>query len=119
MISGKMSDSAILKELGQRLRRERLNRNLTQADLAEKSGIGRRTLIKAEAGEVTTLATLVAILRGLELIGQLDQLVPEPSLSPVQLAQLQGRARQRASKPRGQKTTESPKKTRRKWQWKN
>lgn len=96
----KMSDKAILEGIGQRLRRIRLNRNMTQIDLAKQAGIGRRTLQKAEDGEATTLETLVAILRGLGMVSQLDQLLPEPPASPVQLAQLQGQVRQRASKKR-------------------
>lgn len=97
MTSATRSDDEILRELGERLRRERLNRNLTQAHLAEEAGIARRTLQKAEEGEVTTLATLVAILRGLGLLSQLENLLPEQTLSPVQLARMQGRERQRAS----------------------
>jgi putative transcriptional regulator len=92
-----MSDAAVLEEIGRRLRRVRLNRNVTQADLAKQAGIGRRTLQKAEDGQVTTLETLVAILRGLGSLSQLDQFLPEPPLSPVQLAQLKGKTRQRAS----------------------
>ena len=108
-----MSDSAILQELGRRLRRERLNRNLTQARLAELTGLGRRTIVKVERGDVTTLATLVAVLRGLEALDQLDLLLPEPSLSPVQLAKLDGRRRKRATS-----TKRSPSKEgRRPWTW--
>jgi putative transcriptional regulator len=92
-----MSDAAVLAEIGRRLRRVRLSRNVTQADLAKQAGIGRRTLQKAEDGQVTTLETLVAILRGLGLLSQLDQFLPDPPPSPVQLAQLQGETRQRAS----------------------
>ena len=106
-----MSDATILEEIGRRLRRVRLNRNLTQADLAKQAGIGRRTLQKAEDGEVTTLETLVAILRGLRLLSQLDQFLPEPPPSPVQLAQHQGQTRQRASGIRkGDKQTSD-------WHW--
>ena len=105
------SDAAILAEIGQRLRRARLNRNLPQADLARLAGVGRRTLQKAEEGEVTTLETLVAILRGLGLLSQLDQFLPEPPPSPVQLARLQGQTRQRASgRRKSDKTTGD-------WKW--
>jgi transcriptional regulator with XRE-family HTH domain len=95
-----MSDAAILKEFGARLRRVRLNRNLTQSQLAERAGIGRRTIQKAEDGEVTTLATVIAMLRGLDLLSQLDKFLPEPPLSPTQLARMQGRKRRRASNRR-------------------
>ena len=95
----RMSTPAILAELGQRLRSHRLNLNLTQAEVATRAGIGRRTLVKAEAGGVTTLETLVSILRGLGRLEQLDAFLPTPPLSPVQLAQNEGRVRQRASSP--------------------
>jgi putative transcriptional regulator len=106
-----MSDAAILGEIGRRLRRERLNRNLTQAELAKRIGVGRRTLQNSEDGEVTTLATLVAILRGLDLLGQLDKFIPDPPLSPIQLAKLQGRRRQRASREGSRKTGTAQ------WKW--
>ncbi|MEQ8212171.1 MAG: helix-turn-helix transcriptional regulator [Lacipirellulaceae bacterium] len=107
----KLSDDAILQEIGERLKRARLNRNLTQQSLASKAGIGRRTLQKAEDGQVTTLETLVAILRGLGLISELNSFLPETPLSPVQLVKLQGKTRKRAS---GKRKTEKAKKS---WKW--
>lgn len=107
----KMSDAAVLQELGERLRRVRLNRDITQAELARRAGVSRRTLQKAEDGEVTTLETFVAILRGLGLIAQIGQLLPESLPSPVQLARLQSRARQRASGKRKRKRPADG------WQW--
>ena len=95
-----MSNEAILEELGGRLQRVRLNRNLTQDALAKQAGISRRALQKAEDGGVTTVETLVNILRGLAELPQLEQFLPEPSLSPVQMAKLQGATRRRASKKR-------------------
>jgi transcriptional regulator with XRE-family HTH domain len=92
-----MSDTAILAELGQRLRRLRLNRNITQSDLAKQTGISRRTLQKAEDGNDMTMVTLVGILRGLDNLSQLDQFLPEPPVSPVQLAKLKGQTRKRAT----------------------
>lgn len=95
-----LTDAALLKEIGERLRRARLNRNLTQAALAKRAGIARRTVQKAEEGESTTLQSMVAILRGLDLLEQLDQFLPAPPPSPVQLAKLAGKNRQRASSRR-------------------
>ena len=39
---------AILAELGQRLKQARLNKNLTQEDVAKKVGVARRTVVEAE-----------------------------------------------------------------------
>ena len=92
-----MGNEAIRATLGRRLQRERLNQNITQARLAEQSGISRRTLVAAEKGEGTTLDTLIRLLRGLGKLGQLDQFLPEPPVSPIQLAKLNGKVRQKAS----------------------
>lgn len=92
-----MSDRAIQAVMGERLRRERLNRDMTQPELAERAGISRRTLQKLEAGHSSTVATLLRVLRALALMDRIDALLPDPGPSPIQLAILQGRERQRAS----------------------
>jgi transcriptional regulator with XRE-family HTH domain len=92
-----MSDHALLAELGGRLQRTRLNRNLTQPELAQRAGISRRALQKLEAGEATTLETFIRALRALGVLEQLDAFLPAPGQSPIQMAKLKGRERQRAS----------------------
>jgi len=92
-----MGNEAIRKELGKRLQRERLNQNITQAQLSDRAGISRRTLVATEKGEGTTLETLIRLLRGLGRLGQLDQFLPEPAISPIQLAKLKGKVRKKAS----------------------
>ena len=93
-----MSDTALLKELGQRIQQERLNQNIDQAALAKQAGISRRTLQHLEADGVTTLASIVRILRALGKLNALDAFLPLPGISPVQLAKLHGMKRQRASR---------------------
>jgi len=92
-----MGNEVIQATLGKRLKRERLNQNITQAELAKQAGISRRTLVAAEKGEGTTLLTLIRLLRGLGKLAQLDQFMPEPPVSPIQLAKLKGKVRQKAS----------------------
>jgi transcriptional regulator with XRE-family HTH domain len=94
-----LSDKAILAELGGRLQRERLNRNMTQSHLALKAGIAVRSLQYLETGRPCTLASLIKILRALGNLAALDTFFPEPGFSPIQLAKLKGRDRQRASGP--------------------
>lgn len=98
-VSG-MSNSAILSELGRRVQRERLNRNIAQADLAAKAGVSRRAVQHFEAGFGCTLGTLVRLLRALGRLDALDSFLPEPGLSPLQLAKLKGHPRQRSSRAR-------------------
>ena len=54
-ISNQVVDEVILRELGERLARVRLERNLTQAGLAEQAGVSKRTVERLESGGVTQL----------------------------------------------------------------
>ena len=93
-----MSNEAIQEEIGARLQRIRLDRDLTQSAMAEKSGIALRTLRAAEDGQGFHIDTLISILRALELLPRIDQFLPEPLPSPIQLARLKGHQRKRASR---------------------
>ncbi len=92
-----LSDLAALALMGKRLQRERLNQNMSQMELAECAGIGLRTARCLEAGRPTTVETLIRALRALGKMDALAAFLPEPSLSPIQLAKLQGRRRRRAT----------------------
>ncbi len=92
-----LSDKAAMALMGARIQRERLNQNLTQAELATRAGIGARTVRSLEAGQKPTLETLIRALRTLGRLSALEAFLPEPGPSPLQLAKLQGRERQRAT----------------------
>jgi len=102
-IDNTLSDEAVLHELGQRLARYRLNRNMTQSALAAESGVSTPTIQRLESGQSTQAANLIRVLRTLKLLENLDALLPEPAISPLQQARMQGRKRQRASSPRQHK----------------
>ena len=102
-----MSDRAILRELGQRLRRRRLDQNLSQEDLAQRAGLNRTTVSGLERGDPATLLTLIQILRVLEALDELDAFLPDPGPSPLMLAKLEGRQRQRASRVRTPRDSEN------------
>lgn len=98
---GMKSPAAIAETLGQRLKQARLNRDLTQQEVAERAGLSRKAVLNAEKGKAQ-LEVLIAILQALELTAQLDNFLPPQPPSPIQLAKLQGKQRQRASGQRGQ-----------------
>jgi transcriptional regulator with XRE-family HTH domain len=94
------SDSAILEEIGRRLARTRLERNLSQEQLAAESGVSKATIERLEAGAPIKSTSLIRVLRSLGRLDALDRLLPEPLPSPVERLKLQGRRRQRAGTPR-------------------
>jgi len=95
------TDEAILTEIGKRLRAERLNRNITIEALAKRAGVSVKTIRNLEDGENHSVTTLLRVLRALGLLSRIDALVPEPGLSPIELAKLRGKPRQRATGSRG------------------
>jgi len=93
-----MTDPAVLAEIGQRLAQHRLERNLTQAELAKEAGVSKRTLIRLEGGESTQLTNLIRILRALDLLANLDAFIPPPVPSPIEQLRSEGKRRKRASR---------------------
>jgi transcriptional regulator with XRE-family HTH domain len=111
-ITKQATDEAILSELGGRLAQARLERNLTQAQLAQQAGVSKRTVERLESGSVATqLSGVIRVCRVLDVMDRFVLIVPEPVPSPVEQLKLRGRKRKRASARRVAKV--SPKK----WQW--
>ena len=92
-----MSGDAVLKQLGERLLQYRLNRNMTQTALAKEAGVSSRTINRVEHGQSTQLSNLIRLLRSLDLSQNLDALIPDPVISPIQQMKLRGTTRKRAS----------------------
>lgn len=103
MVFYEMTDGQILKELGQRIKRVRLNRNISQEDLAKNSGLSRRTVVLLESGYSVGLRVVIRVLRALKSLEELNLFFPDEDLSPIELAKLRGRVRQRASSFRSKK----------------
>lgn len=99
-IDSELTDDAVLAELGRRLARIRLERNLTQESVAAEARVGLATVQRLEAGAPVKVPSLIRVLRALGLLNALDMLVPEPTPSPLELLKLQGRQRQRAGPAR-------------------
>ena len=100
-ISKELNDKAVLEELGERLARARIQHDLTQAELAEKTGVSKRTVERLESGEVASqLSALLRVCRALDLIDRFDALLPEAALGPMAQLKTKGRERQRAKRKR-------------------
>ena len=93
-----MTDEQLLVEIGNRLARMRLEKNLTQAELARQAGVGLATLQRLESGAVgTQLSGFLRVGRALGLLERLEAFIPEPQESPMALLKQQGKKRKRAS----------------------
>ena len=76
-ISSIENEKAILNELGQRIKQHRISLNITQAELAEKCGISPSTETRIENGDDSKMSNYIKILFGLNLLDNLDILIPE------------------------------------------
>ena len=96
-INSENNNSAVLSELGVRIKRNRIDMQLSQQDFAAKAGISTRTLSAAENGEDIRLSSLLRILRTLNCLENLDLLLPELAFDPESYRTL-GRERKRVSR---------------------
>jgi transcriptional regulator with XRE-family HTH domain len=103
-----MSDPAILDVLGHFIQQTRLQQNKTQQQVAAAAGINRSTMVQIENGGGGTLISFIQILRALEQLQLFQIFEIRQQLSPLQLAKIDQKKRQRAS---NKKTTgvEKPK----------
>lgn len=96
-----MSDTAIVNHICSQLRQIRLDQNITQEELAERSGLGRATISRIEKGRSVSLLTLIQLLRALNSLNLLDTFQSvSPEISPLQLLKEQKPQRYRASRKR-------------------
>lgn len=96
-ITADSNNLAIMKEIGERIKRSRLDMQLSQKELAERAGISVRTLSTIENNGDVRLEILIRVLRAMGLIENLNVLLPELEFNPEDYRML-GKSRQRVSK---------------------
>jgi transcriptional regulator with XRE-family HTH domain len=112
------TDAAVLAEIGRRLERHRLERNLTQAGLAFEAGVGQATVQRAERGRSVQMTSMIKLLRALGLLGGLDLAVPESIELPIaRLEREQRKIRRRGRGARADQPAESADATQQPWKW--
>jgi len=98
------TDQEIIAEIASRLRNLRLNdpeRQMSQQQLADRAGISKSTVARFEQKGEISLMPLIAILRVMKLLPNINQLVPENiALSPMQVSKMKSKntKRQRVRK---------------------
>ncbi|MCX7555147.1 helix-turn-helix transcriptional regulator [Marinicella sp. S1101] len=106
MLFESMNDAAVAAEIGQRIRQLRLEKNLTQQQVADEVGLSRLSYRRLETGEAK-FVNVIAVLRFLGGLEALNQAIPETVFSPIEQLKLQGRKRQRASSKRQDENAQS------------
>ena len=92
-----MSNMAIMNQLGRQIKQMRLNKNITQTQMGQMSGLSRSAISDFENNGMGSMNSFVQILRSLEKLEILDHFITEAPISPIQFAKLHGKARKRAS----------------------
>lgn len=90
--------NAIMHDLGARIAKIRLSRNLTQAHLAQETGASISSIKRLEIGKNVSLDTLIRVLSALGMNEHLSNMLPNPDIRPVERVSRQGHERQRARK---------------------
>ena len=98
------TDQEVVAEIASRLRNLRLNdpeRQMSQQQLADRAGVSKSTVARFEQKGEISLMPLIAILRAMKLLSNINQLVPENvALSPMQISKMKSKntKRQRVRK---------------------
>lgn len=95
------SSKQIEQALCSRLEKIRLTNNITQSQLAEEAGVSTKTIYRMEKGDGVSLDTFIRILMALGIQHNLEVLLPDPTIRPIeridQHTENRKRARQRQS----------------------
>ena len=78
----KKLDGEIMIKVGEKLRQLRINKKLTQQELAQVVGVNRRLIGEIEAGKGTSLLVFIKILKTFNKTDKLLELLESSSISP-------------------------------------
>ena len=79
MISEHLSNQQIMAEIGSRFLTARVNMDISQAELSDRSGVSTKTIGHLENGRKSTgLLNMIAIMRVLNLIDEMEHFMPKP-----------------------------------------
>jgi putative transcriptional regulator len=82
--------------LCKRLESIRLSRNTTQIQLAKDAGVSPRTIGRLENGEGVSVDTFIRVLTALGVQQNLEALLPDPTVRPIERIGIGGSERKRA-----------------------
>lgn len=83
-----LTNDAIMRQIGTKLKELRIGKNMKQTELSDASGVSVFTISSVENGKATSLLTIVQLLRALGHLDYLDVFFQEDTISPIAYAKL-------------------------------
>lgn len=80
-----LSNTEIKKELGNLLRKHRIELGYSQNDLAKKSGVSVHSISNIENGNDFTIENFLNILRALDLLESFSTIIPDVASNPYDI----------------------------------
>lgn len=77
-----LTSKAIITILAARIKKYRLDMNLSQEEFSQKAGISLRSIVNIESGTDIKLSSFIKALKALELADNLEILIPDISKRP-------------------------------------
>ena len=74
----------------------RLSRNITQEQLAAEAGVSLRTIGRLEKGQGVSMDTFIRVMIALRIQQNLEALLPDPTVRPIERIGVDSRERKRA-----------------------
>ena len=96
-----MAPMGTMRAVGGRIKELRLALNISQSELAERAGIGTRTLTRLESGEPVGMDAFFHVLEGLDTLPPASRMVREPPVRDLKKYVMNG-SRKKASGRRRQ-----------------
>lgn len=82
-----LTDKAILVQVGLKLKEIRIEKNISQGELAKASGLSAFSISQMENGHNTSILSLVMVLRALNKLEILDEILKDKPISPIALSE--------------------------------
>ena len=100
MIDYFMTNEALMAYIGEQMKQMRINAQMSQQDLADRSGVSRATLTLVENGKGAKLDTLISLLRALQKLEILNNFETSAMVSPLLVAKNEGKGVKKVYKRR-------------------
>ena len=98
MNMNEMNENDILKKIGVRMKEIRLEQNIKQKELAEKSGLSMFSISQMETGHNTSLLSMVQVLKALNRLDMIEPFLKEKEIDEAALSRFIQSQRKRVSR---------------------